>query len=305
MKTVLVTGCSSGIGYALARALANSPNHRAFVTARARSLHILQRDFEETEDFKIREMDITHPDQVRHVIEDMMQTFGRIDAVINNAGICYRGVVEHMDEHSELDQLKTNYLGPIDLIRRVLPLMREQKDGCIINVSSVSGSMPMPTMASYSASKHALEAATEALWYEALPYGIRVHLVQPGFVRSESYSNVKFSNKAKISEMLQGPHSEYYYGMTPFVEKMMKLAFTDPDKIAARIVSVIDNDLSPLRIPVTGDAMFLLWLRKLMPLALFNRMMYWFLPGSKSWGRRPAKKVDSKPALHPSARSAL
>jgi hypothetical protein len=292
-KTILVTGCSSGIGLELARAIVKSNRYRVFITARKRSIEILKKEFVETEDLKIREMDITESGQVRGVIEEMGNTFNRIDVVINNAGICYRGVVEHMDEQSELDQIKTNYLGPVDLIRRVLPLMREQKSGCIINVSSMSGTMPMPTMGSYSASKHALEAVSESLWYEARPYGIRIHCVQPGFVRSESYMNVKLSNKAKISEALYGPHSEYYLGMSPFIDRMMRFAMAGPDTIAKRILAVAEHKHAPLYIPVTIDAHFFSFLRKILPIYFFNRIMYFMLPGSKSWGRTKPPQIKS------------
>ncbi len=298
-KTVIVTGCSSGIGFELAKILSKSDKYRVVITARARSIEILRKAFQESENLLIREMDITIPDQVREVVEEMSREFGKIDLVINNAGICYRGVVEHMDEQSEMDQIRTNYLGPMGLIRRVLPIMREQKSGCIINVSSSSGSVPMPTMGSYSASKHALEAASEALWYEAHPYGIRIHCVQPGFVRSDSYMNVKLSNKAKISEALYGPHSEFYSGMTPFIDRMMHFAMAGPDVVARRILKLANAKHAPLCIPVTIDAVLLSLLRKILPQGIFNRLMYFMLPGSKMWGKSQNQSHDLHLDKHP------
>jgi len=93
-------------------------------------------------------------------------------------------------------QMQTNYFGPLALIRDLLPSMREKGRGKIINVSSVSGMIAMPTMASYSASKHALKGASEALWYEMKPYGINVSLIQPGFIKSNSFHNVYFSHSS-------------------------------------------------------------------------------------------------------------
>jgi short-subunit dehydrogenase len=294
-KTVIVTGCSSGIGFELAKLLARSKRYRTIITARSRSIEILRKAFQENENFLIRELDVTVPEQVLAVVEEASRHFGQIDLIINNAGICYRGVVEHMDEQSEMDQIRTNYLGPIGFIRQVLPIMREQKSGCIVNVSSLSGNVPMPTMGSYSASKHALEAASEALWYEAHPYGIRIHCVQPGFVRSDSYMNVKLSNKAKISEALYGPHSEFYSGMTPFIDRMMHFAMAGPDKVARRILTVANAKYAPLFVPVTIDAVVLSLLKKILPQGFFNRLMYFLLPVSSTWGK--VKQNSHSPEL--------
>lgn len=286
-KSVLITGCSSGIGQALAKRLYTAEEYRVIVTARGKSIDRLREEFTESDRFLIRELDVREPVQIRHVIEEMSDRFRRVDNVINNAGICYRGVVEHMDENAELDQIKTNYLGPLEIIRRVLPLMREQRSGCIINISSASAIMPVPTMASYAASKHALEAATEALWYEARPFGIRVVLAQPGFVNSNSHYNVRLARKAEISEFLYGPHSEFYKSLSPFVSKMMRLAIAKPDKIAERILHIMERKHPRLRIPVTIDASIFSLMRKLLPAGIFHRLIYAALPGSKTWGAGP------------------
>jgi short-subunit dehydrogenase len=104
---------------------------------------------------------------------------------ISRPSASYRAVVEHMSEPEEQHQFDTNYFGAVGLIRLVLPYMREIGRGKIINVSSVSGMLAMPTMGSYSASKYALEGLSEALWYEVRPLGINVSLIQPGFVKSK------------------------------------------------------------------------------------------------------------------------
>lgn len=189
-----------------------------------------------------------------------------------------------MDNDAELSQIQTNYLGPMNIIRSVLPVMREQRSGKIINISSVSGMVSMPTMASYSASKHALEGASEALWYEARPYGIHVTIVQPGFIRSNSFEHVKIPKKAELSNKLKGPHSEYYYSMTPLIERLMRFSFTSPEKISVKIEKCISNPSPPLRIQVTIDAMLFQFLRKFLPSSLFHKIMFKFLPGSINWG---------------------
>lgn len=283
---IFVTGCASGLGHSLASLLVKQSKYRAVVTARGESFHRLRTEFQDQDHFLVRELDVTNEIRIDSLINEVCLRWGRIDILINNAGVCYRSVVEHMDIESEYKQLKTNYLGPMCLIRSVLPMMRERKSGHIINISSVSGMVSMPTMASYSASKHALEGASEALWYEARPYGIKVTLVQPGFINSDSFKHVVFSRKANLSSRLGGPHSEYYDSMGPFIEKLMSWSQATPDSIALQIMKVIERKHPPLRLSVTPDAILFRILRRLLPAELFHRLMFLFLPGSQIWGQK-------------------
>ncbi len=283
-EVVLITGCSSGLGKNLATHLIASKRYRVVVTARAKSLESVKSFFTESEDVMIRKLDVTDDAEISELINDICCHWGGVNILVNNAGICYRSVVEHMDIESEMIQLKTNYLGPMSLVRSVLPLMREQGGGRIINISSVSGMVSMPTMASYSASKHALEGATEALWYEARPYGIKVSLVEPGFINSDSFKHVVKSKKALLSASLKGPHSEYYESMTPFIEKLMQWTFATPDRISKKIERLMLMSSPPLRLRVTLDAVVFAFIKKVLPSSLFHRIMILFLPGAKHWG---------------------
>jgi short-subunit dehydrogenase len=290
MKVVLVTGCGSGLGLNLAEQLFQSQKYRVVVTARTKSLPELRLRFEESERFIIRELDVTNPAQVHQLVNEICCHWGSIDILINNAGVCFRSVIEHMDVASEMQQLKTNYLGPMTLIRSVLPMMRERTAGQIINISSASAVVAMPTMASYSASKHALEGASEALWYEARPYGIKVSIVQPGFIRSDSFKNVVLSKKAAMSALLHGPQSEYYRSMAPLVEKFMNFSTVTHSDIAATVISLFEKTDPPLRISVTPDVKVFKFLRWLLPPWAFHRFIFLTLPGSKKWGngKRPS-----------------
>lgn len=283
-KVIIVTGCGSGIGLEIAKKLYQRKDFRVVATARIKTLEQVRKLFSETENFIMRELDVTSEDNIYSLIHEITLLWGRVDIVINNAAVCFRAVVEHMDVEAELTQLKTNYLGPMSLIRSVLPIMREQRAGQIINVSSVSGMLAMPTMGSYSASKHALEGATEALWYEARPFGIRVNLVQLGFINSNSFKRVVLSNKAEMSMALGGPHSEYYRSMTPMIEKLMAFSLFSSAKIAGKIIRLIDKPKQRLRLPLTPDAIIFSILRKVVPSFLFNRALYFLLPGSMKWG---------------------
>lgn len=299
-KVVLITGCATGLGKALVETLARNPIYKIIVTARAHRIEQLREQFHESENLLIRELDVTNESNVYSLVNEIANLWGRIDVLVNNAGICYRSVVEHMDRESEMIQLETNYLGPMSLVRSVLPIMREQMSGHIINVSSVSGMVSMPTMGSYSASKHALEGASESLWYEAKPYGIKVSLVEPGFINSDSFKNILLPKKAKLSAKLKGPHSEYYKSMAPFIEGLMRWAFATPESIAHKIEKLIEQKNPPLRLRVTLDAVVFSIIRKLLPESIFHKVMFMLLPGSRLWGHRSyfgnrvkAKKMNS------------
>jgi len=289
---VLITGCGSGLGYALTKLLYEKSNFRVIATARsAESVAKLRGEFHESERFKILELDIVNQIQRDQVVAGIFSMWKSIDVLINNAGISYRSVIEHMDEESELKQLEVNYLSPLAIIRLVIPSMREKGFGKIINVSSVSGMVAMPTMASYSASKHALEGATEALWYELRPFGISVSLVQPGFIKSNSFEKVYYSQKAKLSQKLEGPYADYYSNMDAFIKKLMHKSTVSPEQIAMIILNLIKEPHPPLWVPVTPDAKLFFWIRKILPRRIFHRFMFLFLPNVRYWG---GKYIKSK-----------
>lgn len=285
-KVILVTGCSSGLGFALAQKLHQSKHYRVVATARPQSLNKLKAQLPETDRFLLRALDVADTSQALPLINEICCRWGRIDVLINNAGVCFRSVVEHMDPDAEMLQLKTNYLGPMNLIRSLLPILREQGSGHLINVSSASSVVAMPTMASYGASKRALESATEALWYETKPYGIHVSIVQPGSIHSNAFRRVLLSKKALVSAKLGGPHAEYYQSMSPFIEKLMMFSRVDYERIADRILRLIEKKSPPLYAIATPDAIVLHWLKWLLPVGLFHRLMFRLLPGSKQWGLR-------------------
>lgn len=283
---ILVTGCSSGIGLSLARLLWSCQDYRVAITARRSSLEKLELEpFKNNDRFMILALDVTSSNDRQQVVEAIREKWQGVDILINNAGISYRSVVEHMSESDELRQMETNYLGPISLIRLIVPYMRARGRGKIINVSSVSGMLAMPTMSSYSASKHALEGASEALWYEMRPLGINVSLIQPGFVHSNSFERVLYPNLASQALMSDGPYSDYYASMVPFIARMMKLSWVSPEKISERILSVIKTEDPPLWVPVTLDALIFHYLRRFLPRRLLHPILFFLLPGATKWGR--------------------
>ena len=283
-RVVLVTGATTGIGLALVKKLRGA-SFRVVATARSSSLSRFDaQGIRENERFLIRALDVTRLDEHGAVINEIYQRWGSVDVLVNNAGIAYRAVLEEMYPAGEKIQFATNYFGPMNLIRLVLPLMREKRSGHIINVSSVGGMMAMPTMGAYSASKFALEGASEALWYELRPWGIRVSLIQPGFVNSNSFRNIRLTEKTRRTiQHEEYPYHAYYAAMAPFIERMMNLSPVTPDKVAAKIVKTIHQRNPRLRIPATPDAWLFYWLRRLLPRRLYHYVLYRGLPNIHNW----------------------
>src|SRR5262245_16504087 len=153
--------------------------------------------------------------------------------------------------------MNVNFRAPMEMIRLVLPRMRERRRGRIINISSVSGMMAMPTMALYSASKFALEGACESLWYEVRPWGIKVSLVEPGFIHSDSFKRTRYTPKSERATADQtDPYHVHYQHMMGFIARLMERTKVTPERVAKRILKVMDQPNPPLRVPAGIDAHF-------------------------------------------------
>lgn len=285
---ILVTGCSSGIGLALAQMLHAKTQYRVIVTAR--SIGFLKSKFSDSDRFWVRSLDVTSAEQREALIAEISAAWGGVNILVNNAGISYRAVVEHMTEKDEFTQMSTNYLGPVALIRLVMPHMRKIGRGKIINVSSVSGMLAMPTMASYTASKYALEGLSESLWYEAKPLGINVSLIQPGFVRSKAFTRVYYTEKSKAATQDSAVYGDYYSNMAPFIERFMKISLSDSGGIARSILKVIRTENPPLWIPSTLDAYVFYYLRRFVPRRILLPLLFQMLPRARKWGRSYSRR---------------
>jgi hypothetical protein len=241
--TVLLTGASSGIGLALSRLLLPLARYRLILTARASSLpRFAAAGIHESDRGRLRPMDVTVDDHRVAVVEEALQDWDGVDVLVNNAGIAYRAVVEHVTDEERMEQMGINFRGAMALVRLVLPRMRAKGMGRIINVSSVGGMMTMPTMAIYSASKFALECATEALYYEVKTFGIHATLIEPGFIDSSSFQNTHYTSQAARSEADPlDPYHCHYRHMAPFIERTMRLSLATPEKVARRILRTINT----------------------------------------------------------------
>lgn len=271
---------------ALAELLYENSHYRVVATSRVDSLHILKNRFKESDRFMVRQLDVTSAEEREELMQEIGEKWSGVNILVNNAGISYRSVVEHMTDADEQIQFDINYFAPVSLVRLVLPYMRITGRGKIINVSSVSGMVAMPTMSSYSASKYALEGFSESLWYEVKPLGIDVSLIQPGFINSKSFMKVRYSEKSRPgSPLFDGLYADYYNNMAPFIAKLMKMSYTTPQQVARKILGVIQTENPPLWIAATPDAWIFYYVRRMIPRRILLPLLFRLLPNAKSWGR--------------------
>jgi NAD(P)-dependent dehydrogenase (short-subunit alcohol dehydrogenase family) len=182
MPVALITGCSSGFGEAMARAFAER-GYQVVATMRTpqkapESIKALAAT--KPADFMIDSLDVTDPEMRQGVIDRTLERFGRLDLLINNAGVGARGSFEDTPEAQWRAMFETNLFGPLALARLALPVMRAQGSGRVINVTSVAAFLKTPFMSAYCASKHALDTATAAMDIETRSFGVRVVSVVPG-----------------------------------------------------------------------------------------------------------------------------
>ena len=180
-QTVFITGCSTGIGRATAR-LFQQEGWNVVATMRNPEA---ETELAELDRVQVLQLDVTEIDSINHAVETAIEQFGKIDALVNNAGYGTYGVLESIDREKVFKQFNTNVFGLIDVTKAVLPHFRQQKSGTIVNVSSLGGRVAWPLGSVYHASKFAIEGLTEALSFELSAIGVRVKLVEPGRVATD------------------------------------------------------------------------------------------------------------------------
>jgi short-subunit dehydrogenase len=303
--TILVTGASVGLGLEIAKLLLRS-NHRLVLTAREQSMpRFAEQGILESERVMLHQLDVTDADEREALLRAVQKRFGGVDVLVNNAGVSCRAVVEHVTEAEAIAQMETNFFGPMALVRLFLPYMRKQRFGRVVNVSSVGGMTAMPTMALYSASKFALEGASESLWYEARPWGVNVTLVRPGFINSDAFLKVYFTEQGMGSLAdPEDPYHRHYFNMNALIEALMQLTFHKPEDVAETVVRTIEHPNPPLRVAATWDAWIFDMMRRFLPARLYHRLLYAALPHVWDWGDL-APGAKPKPLPEPAEEQAL
>lgn len=247
MTTWFITGASSGLGRALARAVLEQGDN-AIVTARnIDHLNDVVADFPDNS--LPVSLDVTKHDQIVAAMGAATDRFGFVDILVNNAGHGYRAAVEESSQ-DELDELfATNFFGPVDLIKQVLPHMRSRRSGTIVNVSSIGAPRSNPASGYYTATKTALEGMSDALNREVSPLGIRVMIIEPGAFRTDFSGRSLLQSKAVIDDYadtagVRRKENDRTHGTQP----------GDPDRAAQAIISTLQGDELPFRLLLGSDA---------------------------------------------------
>ena len=259
MKTWLITGCSTGFGRELALAvLANGD--RAAVTARDPQTvaDIVAADKTGGTNAIALKLDVTDPAQIDAAVKAAIEKFGRIDVLVNNAGIGYFAAFEESEEDEVRRMFEINFWGLVHMTKAVLPAMREQKSGTIVNIASVAGMRGSPAVSFYNATKFAVEGISEALQQEVEPFGIRVLAVEPsGFRTNWAGSSANDTH-----------HPIAAYDGTPARARMEMLRAAsghqagDPKKAAAAIIADVEKGGPNHHLPL-GNASFDVTMKKI------------------------------------------
>lgn len=181
-KSIVVTGSSSGFGQKAVKDFADK-GYQVFATMRGPTGKnaTVKAELEAYSDsIHVVDMDVTHDESVKTAIAGVLEKAGKIDVLLNNAGVMYLGITEAFSIAQAREQMETNYYGAMRTIQAVLPAMREARSGLIINTSSMVGQISAPYFSTYAATKHALEGYLQGLRYEVAPFGIDIAIVQPG-----------------------------------------------------------------------------------------------------------------------------
>jgi NAD(P)-dependent dehydrogenase (short-subunit alcohol dehydrogenase family) len=255
MKSVIITGASKGIGMETALAFARA-GYKVFATMRypANAADFKQKIADEGLAIAISAIDVDDDESVKNGVCDIIRQNGPIDVLVNNAGIEYHGSIEEVPLADFKAVMETNYFGAVRCIKAVLPQMREARNGCIINVTSIAGKISHTPLGPYAASKFALEAVSEVLAQEVKPFNIRVAIVEPGIIDTKMARDITAGGRSIY------PQVNRFGGI---FEAALKTP-TPSALVAEKILEIADSGTWQLRHPVGPDAVpTLCWRAKL------------------------------------------
>jgi len=266
-RVILITGCSSGIGRATAIEAA-ARGHRVFATARNPET---LRDLESRGRIRALALDVTDAASIRDAVASVLAEAGQVDALVNNAGYGQYGAAEDVTAEEWRRQFDVNLFGAIEAARAVLPAMREKRRGTIVNVSSVAGKIAIPFAAPYCASKHALEAFSDALRIEVAPFGIRVAVIEAGPIETRFGDRARASVARLIAS--PGPYSLFYRNAERAMDTDFQAGKLPPEAVARVVVEAIEAANPKTRYRITRLARALILLKRFLPDRFFDRRM--------------------------------
>jgi NAD(P)-dependent dehydrogenase (short-subunit alcohol dehydrogenase family) len=254
-SVALITGSSSGIGFETALHLARN-GYKTYASMRnlEKSKDITQVATREKLPVEVVQLDVDEDSSVKQAVDKIVATEDhRIDVLVNNAGYGLFGALEDLSIAEMKAQFETNFFGVIRVTQQVIPVMRKQKSGTIVNISSVGGRIGIPGLSAYHSTKFALEGLSESISYELEPFGIKVVLIEPGFIRTN------IMNSSIIAKKAQDQKSPYF-SLTQQLERSFKAAMVNtsasstPEVVAKVVVQAITSESPKLRYVVGNDA---------------------------------------------------
>lgn len=258
-KVALVTGASSGIGRAAARALSEAGFCVVGTSRDAAKVAPL-------DGVTFLDLDVTRDESVRAAVAQVIERFGRLDVLVNNAGVGMAGAAEESSINQTQAIFDTNVFGTIRMTNAALPHMRAQGGGRVVNVSSVLGLIPAPYMAAYAATKHAVEGFSESVDHEVREHGVRVLLVEPGYTSTAFEANTEWSDSPVPA----------YAGQREIVRDLLTVAMRDADDpaVVANVIVAAATDTKPrVRYPAGSLATRVSTLRRLVPWRAFDKQI--------------------------------
>ncbi len=270
VKSILITGCSSGIGLCVARGL-RERGYRVFASARkAQDVERLQ-----DEGFESLQLDLDDSASIQRAVEEVKEkTNGQLYALFNNAAYGQPGAVEDLSRQTLRAQFETNLFGAIELTNQIIPMMRKQGKGRIIQNSSVLGLTVLPYRGAYNASKFALEGITDTLRLELHGSGIDVCLIEPGPIESRFRKNAFEAYKRNIDKT-QSVHREHYQATEARLTKEgPAVPFTlPPEAVLKRVIHALEHSRPKIRYYVTFPTYLFATLRRILSYRLLDRVL--------------------------------
>jgi NAD(P)-dependent dehydrogenase (short-subunit alcohol dehydrogenase family) len=246
-KVWFITGAGRGMGTDIARAALAAGNA---VVATGRNPDAVRKAVGDADNLLVVKLDVTNPQDADAAVKAAADRFGRIDVLVNNAGNFYAGFFEEISPEDFRAQIETNLFGPVNIARAVLPIMRQQRSGLIVQISSTAGISGQEFVSAYAASKFAVEGWIESLTPEVEPFGIRTMLVEPGFFRTELLTE----ESTNYPKPLIDDYAEKTKQTVTAWKGMNGLQGGDPGKLAKALVQLASQDEPPLRWAAGADA---------------------------------------------------
>jgi NAD(P)-dependent dehydrogenase (short-subunit alcohol dehydrogenase family) len=263
-KTIFITGTSSGIGKLTVKYFAE----RGWNVAATMRTPEKEMELNKLSNVKLYALDVTNTESIHKALENAKKDFGRLDAVVNNAGFGADGVFESMTDEFIQKQFDTNVFGLMRVTREAVKLMREQGGGTIVQIASVGGQVAFPLFSIYHGTKWAVEGFTESLQFEVAEHKIRMKIIEPGAIKTEFYGTSRAFMKP-----------DYTKAYDNFITKCEKVNMeaggkgADPIVVAKTIYRACTDNSSKLRYPIAYPANVLLPMKRFLP----ARLYFWFV----------------------------